>query len=168
MAARPLCPIPGISLNRKNSKNYPGRTAEFTPHVLLRPVIFSRAKASKRLTWLELMIYSRRTFLRGEVLMTKAELVEKVAAQINLTKKQTEVVVNTVFQSITESLAQGKKVELRGFGSFRVRSRNARIGRNPKSGDRVNVPAKRVPFFKAGKELRELVDGELDISPDNK
>jgi len=85
--------------------------------------------------------------------MTKAELVEKVSAQINLTKKQTEV-----FQSITESLAEGKKVELRGFGSFRVRSRNARIGRNPKSGDRVDVPAKRVPFFKAGKELRELVD----------
>ena len=98
--------------------------------------------------------------------MTKAELVEMVAAQINLTKKQTEVVVNTVFQSITESLAQGKMVELRGFGSFRVRSRNARVGRNPKSGDRVDVPAKRVPFFKAGKELRELVDGELDIIAD--
>ena len=94
--------------------------------------------------------------------MTKAELVEKVSAQINLTKKQTEVVVNTVFQSITESLAAGKKVELRGFGSFRVRNRNARVGRNPKSGDRVDVPAKRVPFFKAGKELRELVDKELE------
>ena len=94
--------------------------------------------------------------------MTKAELVEKVSAQINLTKKQTEVVVNTVFQSITESLAEGKKVELRGFGSFRVRNRNARVGRNPKSGDRVDVPAKRVPFFKAGKELRELVDKELE------
>ena len=99
--------------------------------------------------------------------MTKAELVEKVAGQINLTKKQTEVVVNTVFQSITESLAQGKKVELRGFGSFRVRSRNARVGRNPKSGARVDVPAKKVPFFKAGKELRELVDGELDISAED-
>ncbi|MFQ5451671.1 MAG: integration host factor subunit beta [Nitrospinaceae bacterium] len=92
--------------------------------------------------------------------MTKAELVEKVANQINLTKKQTEVVVNTVFQSITESLSEGQKVELRGFGSFRIRERNARIGRNPKSGDKVDVPAKRVPFFKAGKELRELVDGE--------
>ena len=90
--------------------------------------------------------------------MTKAELVEKVSAQINLTKKQTEVVVNTVFQSITDSLSNGKKVELRGFGSFRIRERNARIGRNPKSGVQVNVPAKRVPFFKAGKELRELVD----------
>ena len=90
--------------------------------------------------------------------MTKAELVEKVANQINLTKKQTEVVVNTVFSSITDSLADGKKVELRGFGSFRIRQRNARVGRNPKSGQKVDVPSKKVPFFKAGKELRELVD----------
>jgi integration host factor subunit beta len=94
----------------------------------------------------------------GEVKMTKAELVEKVSGQINLTKKQTEIIVNTVFQSITESLSEGKKVELRGFGSFRIRERNARLGRNPKSGAQVDVPAKRVPFFKAGKELRELVD----------
>ena len=90
--------------------------------------------------------------------MTKAELVEKVANQINLTKKQTEVIVNTVFSSITDSLAEGKKVELRGFGSFRIRQRNARVGRNPKSGQKVDVPSKKVPFFKAGKELRELVD----------
>jgi integration host factor subunit beta len=90
--------------------------------------------------------------------MTKAELVEKVSGKINLTKKQTEVVVNTVFQSITDSLSDGKKVELRGFGSFRIRERNARVGRNPKSGAQVHVPAKRVPFFKAGKDLRELVD----------
>ena len=97
----------------------------------------------------------------GNFLMTKAELVEKVAIQINLTKKQTEVVVNTVFSSITESLAEGKKVELRGFGSFRIRQRNARIGRNPKSGQKVEVPSKKVPFFKAGKELRQLVDNNL-------
>ena len=97
-------------------------------------------------------------FFLGDLRMTKAELVEKVSSQINLTKKQTEVVVNTVFQSITDSLSNGKKVELRGFGSFRIRERNARIGRNPKSGVQVDVPAKRVPFFKAGKELRELVD----------
>ena len=90
--------------------------------------------------------------------MTKAELVAKVASQINLTKKQTEVVVNTVFHSITESLSEGKKVGLRGFGSFRIRERNPRTGRNPKSGVKVEVPAKKVPFFKAGKELRELVD----------
>jgi integration host factor subunit beta len=90
--------------------------------------------------------------------MTKAELVEKVSEKIHLTKKQTELVVNTVFQSITDSLSDGKKVELRGFGSFRIRERNARVGRNPKSGAQVDVPAKRVPFFKAGKDLRELVD----------
>ena len=97
-------------------------------------------------------------YFLGDLRMTKAELVEKVSGQINLTKKQTEVVVNTVFQSITDSLSDGKKVELRGFGSFRIRERNARVGRNPKSGAQVDVPAKRVPFFKAGKELRELVD----------
>lgn len=97
--------------------------------------------------------------------MTKAELVEKVATQINLTKKQTEVIVNTVFQSITDSLAEGNKVELRGFGSFRIRERNPRVGRNPKSGEKVEVPAKKVPFFKAGKELREMVDEkDLELS----
>ena len=90
--------------------------------------------------------------------MTKAELVERVSEQINLTKKQTEVIVNILFQSITEALSQGDKVELRGFGSFRIRHRNPREGRNPKTGDSVDIPAKKVPFFKAGKELREMVD----------
>jgi len=97
--------------------------------------------------------------------MTKADLVEKVAGRINLTKKQTEVIVKTVFQTITDSLEHGKGVEIRGFGSFRIRQRNARIGRNPKSGAKVDVPAKKVPFFKAGKELREIVDGNgLELS----
>jgi integration host factor subunit beta len=90
--------------------------------------------------------------------MTKAELVEKVANKINLTKKETEGIVSIIFQSITDSLTEGDKVELRGFGSFRIRERNARVGRNPKSGEKVEVPAKKVPFFKAGKELREIVD----------
>ncbi|MDA2917433.1 MAG: integration host factor subunit beta [bacterium] len=90
--------------------------------------------------------------------MTKAELVEKVAERIDLTKKHTEVIVNTVFQSITEALASGDKVELRGFGSFRVRHRDSREGRNPKTGATVFIPAKKVPFFKAGKELREMID----------
>ena len=118
------------------------------------------------------MIYFREFFFKaavklftggGNFLMTKAELVERVANQINLTKKQTEVVVNTVFSSITESLSEGKKVELRGFGSFRIRQRNARIGRNPKSGQKVEVPSKKVPFFKAGKELRQLVDNHAKV-----
>jgi integration host factor subunit beta len=92
--------------------------------------------------------------------MTKAELVEKVADKIQLTKKQTETVVNILLNSITEALSEGDKVELRGFGSFRIRKRNPREGRNPKTGDTVQIPAKRVPFFKAGKELREMVDDQ--------
>ena len=90
--------------------------------------------------------------------MTKAELVEKVASTIKLSQKETEVIVGIILQSITESLSAGDKVELRGFGSFRIRERKPRIGRNPKSGEPVEVPAKKVPFFKAGKELRERVD----------
>jgi integration host factor subunit beta len=92
--------------------------------------------------------------------MTKADLVEKVATQVNLTKKDTEVVIDTIFQSISTALASkdDSKVELRGFGSFRVRSRRARTGRNPQTGIAVQVPAKRVPYFKPGKELKALVD----------
>ena len=90
--------------------------------------------------------------------MTKAELVDNVSDRVNLTKKQTEVIVNILFNSITEALSEGDKVELRGFGSFRIRDRNPREGRNPKTGDTVHIPAKKVPFFKAGKELREMVD----------
>jgi len=92
--------------------------------------------------------------------MTKAELVEKVADKIQLPKKQTETVVNILLNSITEALSEGDKVELRGFGNFRIRNRNPREGRNPKTGDTVQIPAKRVPFFKAGKELREMVDSQ--------
>ena len=92
--------------------------------------------------------------------MTKAELVEKVANQINLTKKQTEVVVNTVFSSITDSLAEGKKVELRGFGSFRIRQRNARVGRNPKSGQKVDVPSKRFLFSRREKNCGNWLTSE--------
>ena len=92
--------------------------------------------------------------------MTKAELVEKVADKTQLTKKQAETVVNILLNSITEALSEGDKVELRGFGSFRIRNRNPREGRNPKTGDTVQIPAKRVPFFKAGKELRDMVDSQ--------
>ena len=80
--------------------------------------------------------------------MTKAELVEKVADKIQLTKKQTETVVNILLNCITEALSEGDKVELRGFGSFRIRKRNPREGRNPKTGDTVQIPAKRVPFLR--------------------
>ena len=90
--------------------------------------------------------------------MTKADLVEKIATQVDLSKKNSEIVVNTVFRSIISALASGDKVELRGFGSFRTRKRESRIGRNPKTGDRVEVPEKRVPFFKPGKNLKKLVN----------
>ncbi len=92
--------------------------------------------------------------------MTKAELVEKVANTTQLTKKHAELIVNTVFESIVQSLKEGEKIELRGFGSFRIRHRGARVGRNPKTGDRVAVPPKRIPYFKPGKELKELLNSE--------
>lgn len=88
--------------------------------------------------------------------MTKAELVEEVARAAELNKRDAEVIVETVFDSIIGALHRGEKVELRGFGSFRTRERGPRIGRNPKTGEPVAVPAKRVPYFKPGKELKEF------------
>ncbi|MFQ5587574.1 MAG: integration host factor subunit beta [Nitrospiria bacterium] len=91
--------------------------------------------------------------------MTKAELIDKVALDYtSLTRRQVEILVNTIFDSIKETLASGDKIEIRGFGSFRLRHRRMREGRNPKTGTIVTVPSKKVPFFKAGKELRALVD----------
>jgi integration host factor subunit beta len=96
--------------------------------------------------------------------MTKAELVEDVARAAELTKKDAERLVEIVFESIIETLNRGEKIELRGFGSFRVRERGARRGRNPKTGDPVDIPAKRVPYFKPGKELKELINDEGDAA----
>jgi integration host factor subunit beta len=90
--------------------------------------------------------------------ITKAELVESVANAAELTKKDAERLVEIVLDSIVETLSKGEKIELRGFGSFRVRERGSRRGRNPKTGAPVNIPAKRVPYFKPGKELRELIN----------
>jgi integration host factor subunit beta len=84
--------------------------------------------------------------------MTKAELVEEVSRVSDLTKKHSEVIVDTVFKSIIDALHRGEKIELRGFGSFRLRRREPRKGRNPKTGDKVDVPPKKVPYFKPGKE----------------
>ncbi len=94
--------------------------------------------------------------------MTKSVLIEKIAEKVEgLSKKQTEVVVETLFDSIKEALAKGGKVEIRGFGNFKLRSRNARKARNPKTGDAVDVPPKKVPYFKVGKELREMVNRDF-------
>ena len=98
---------------------------------------------------------------KGMKTMTKAELVEEVARASELNKRDAEVIVETVFDSIIHALHKGEKVELRGFGSFRTRERGPRRGRNPKTGEPVDVPAKRVPYFKPGKELKEFfTDGE--------
>src|SRR3989304_4184504 len=96
--------------------------------------------------------------------MTKAELVEEVSRVSELTKKHSEVIVNTVFQSIVDALHKSEKIELRGFGRFRIRQRRSRQGRNPKTGDKVDVPAKRIPYFKPGKELKELINSSLQSS----
>jgi len=90
--------------------------------------------------------------------MTKADLVEKVTSLGDLTRKDGEIIVDTLFESVIAALKADDKVEIRGFGSFRTRQRKPRIGRNPKTGAKVDVPAKRVPFFKPSKELRDLVN----------
>ena len=92
--------------------------------------------------------------------MTKAELVEKLADKSKLSRKQAVDVINAMTQSISDSLAEGNKVEIRGFGSFRIRDRKARTAYNPRSRVEVEVPAKKVPFFKAGNDLKKMVDGE--------
>jgi integration host factor subunit beta len=90
--------------------------------------------------------------------MTKADLVEEVTRLGDLTRRDGEVVVDTVFDAVIQALQSGDKIEIRGFGSFRIRQRKPRTGRNPKTGDKVEVPAKRVPYFKPSKELRDLVN----------
>ena len=97
--------------------------------------------------------------------MTKSGLIEKVAElSPHISKKDTEIVVNTIFDSMTEALRKGERIEIRGFGSFQVKIREAREGRNPKTGEEVQIPAKRTPFFKVGKELKEMVDSEEEES----
>jgi len=94
--------------------------------------------------------------------MTRIDLVATIQEAIEgLNRRQCEVVVNSIFDSIRDALASGEKVELRGFGSFKVRSRRSRDGRNPKTGEAVHVPSKTVPYFKPGKELRERVNGSV-------
>jgi integration host factor subunit beta len=91
--------------------------------------------------------------------MTKAELIDEVSRVVEMNRKDSEEIVETIFYSIVRALRTGEKVEIRGFGSFRTRQRQPRIGRNPKTGARVDVPAKRIPFFKPSKELKDLVNG---------
>ncbi len=96
--------------------------------------------------------------------MTKADLIEEVSRVVEMTRKDSEVIVEAIFDSVVKSLHNDDKVEIRGFGSFRTRQRQPRIGRNPKTGARVEVPAKRIPYFKPSKELKDLVNGEITES----
>ncbi len=90
--------------------------------------------------------------------MTKADLVEEISKETGLSKKDTGIIVNLIIENITRALAEGEKVELRGFGSFKVKSRKARKARNPRTGASVDVPAKLVPYFKASNELKDKVN----------
>jgi integration host factor subunit beta len=90
--------------------------------------------------------------------MTKADLIEDVSRAVEMTRKESEVIVDAIFDSIRHSLHGGDKIEIRGFGSFRTRQRQSRVGRNPKTGARVEVPARKIPYFKPGKELKEVVN----------
>lgn len=90
--------------------------------------------------------------------MTKADLIDEVSRAVEMSRKDSELMVETVFESVVNALRASDKVEIRGFGSFRNRQRKARIGRNPKTGERVEVPPKKVPYFKPSKDLKDLIN----------
>ena len=98
--------------------------------------------------------------------MTKADLIEEVSGAVEMTRKESEVIVESILDSIVKALRSGDKVEIRGFGSFRTRRRQPRIGRNPKTGTRVEVPAKKIPYFKPSKELKDVVNNS-SATPSN-
>jgi integration host factor subunit beta len=93
-----------------------------------------------------------------EKALTKSDLIEEVALRANVTKDKAAMVVNCIFDSMTEALEQGDRIEVRNFGNFTVKGYKPYTGRNPKTGDLVEVPSKRMPFFKVGLELKELVN----------
>jgi integration host factor subunit beta len=93
-----------------------------------------------------------------QLTLTKADLIEEVLRITELPRKESEAIVETIFDSIIESLQNGDKIEIRGFGSFRTRQRRGRVGRNPKTGEKVEVPPKKIPFFKPSKELKDFVN----------
>ena len=94
--------------------------------------------------------------------LTKADLIEEVLRVTELPRKESETIVETIFESIIGALQKGEKIEIRGFGSFRTRERRGRVGRNPKTGEKVEVPAKKIPFFKPSKELKDMVNRDSE------
>ncbi len=103
--------------------------------------------------------------------MTKADLIEEVSRVVEMTRKDSEVIVESIFDSVVRALRTGDKIEIRGFGSFRTRQRQPRVGRNPKTGTRVEVPSKRIPYFKPSNELKDLVNAtenaKAEATPDS-
>jgi len=97
--------------------------------------------------------------------LTKAHLIEEVLNITELPRKESETIVETVFDCIIQALQKGEKIEIRGFGSFRTRERRGRVGRNPKTGEKVEVPAKKIPFFKPSKELKDFVNSSVAAAP---
>src|ERR1041385_6593776 len=97
--------------------------------------------------------------------LTKADLIEEVLRVTELPRKESETIVETIFESIIGSLQKGEKIEIRGFGSFRTRQRRGRVGRNPKTGAKVEVPPKKIPFFKPSKELKDHVNTGAPATP---
>jgi integration host factor subunit beta len=100
-----------------------------------------------------------------QLTLTKADLIEEVLRITELPRKESETIVETIFDSIIESLQNGDKIEIRGFGSFRTRQRRGRVGRNPKTGEKVEVPPKKIPFFKPSKELKDFVNSADAAAP---
>lgn len=97
--------------------------------------------------------------------MTKSDLIERLSEEARLPKKQAEMIVFLIFDSMTEALKSGDRIEIRGFGSFKVKDYKPYLGRNPKTGEKVQVKPKRLPFFKVGKSMRERVDESKDHFP---
>jgi integration host factor subunit beta len=128
-----------------------GRGANESPEVPGKPLWLRSLRAQR-------LARKHRVMTMKQATLTKADLIEEVLRITELPRKESEIIVETVFDSIIESLQKGEKIEIRGFGSFRTRQRRGRVGRNPKTGEKVEVPAKRIPFFKPSKELKDFVN----------
>jgi len=112
--------------------------------------------------------FARRRIGQERAAMIKSELIQRIADENpHLFQRDVERIVSTIFSEITGALSRGDRVELRGFGAFSVKERDARMGRNPRTGEAVAVPEKRVPFFKTGKDLRERLNGGADLGDDD-
>ncbi len=96
--------------------------------------------------------------------MTKSVLVELLASRANIPKVESEKIVNSFYESMVEALKRGESIEIRGFGSFRIRNYKPYTGRNPKTNQSVDVPSKRLPFFRVGKELKEMINKDIPAS----